>query len=166
MFLCFSPLGFVICIIYLAEGFFVSANGPNQVLLETISWCPAGNPMQMPRAAVQCGQLKAWGGFVRAVITGWDVPPPPPSPPCLFWEGCVDLLSLSQLPNPAAVRVKSSGDKGRGAASSLTPSSRSAGTWRPPPPPDGTPSTARGRQGARADPPRPDFGQLSSPLQL
>lgn len=75
----------------------MSANGPNQVLLETISRCPAGNPMQMPPAAVQCGQLKAWGGFVRVVITGWDVPPLP-SPPRPFWGEM--RLSSQSLPAP------------------------------------------------------------------
>lgn len=177
MSLCFSPLGFVICIIYLAEGFFVSANGPNQVLLETISRCPAGNPMQMPPAAVQCGQLKAWGGFVRVVITGWDVPPLP-SPPRSFWGEM--RLSSQSLPAPKSCwgpsgRIdgwggegkgdKSWGGWGGGQRSGLTPPSSLHCSLlsllrrhlAAPPTPDGSPRHRPGQAGRSAGSPSPGF---------
>lgn len=81
--------------------------------------------MQMPRAAVQCGQLKAWGGFVRTVITGWDVPPRPLSSSTFFLGGGGEMrLSSQSFPAPKsgwgpALRAggltgKGSGDKSWG----------------------------------------------------
>lgn len=168
----------------------MSANGPNQVLLETISRCPAGNPMQMPPAAVQCGQLKAWGGFVRAVITGWDAPPTPslPSSPFFLGERCVYLVRLSQLPNPAGVRAggltgrgggKGSGDKsggvgtGPGGGAAIWPGSPFIPALLPPLPPaqapggpsapDGSRRHRPGQAGRSAGSPSPGFRPILLP---